>query len=193
MSAKLETINLFRPTLGLWTKPTDPALTWPLGPGWQKLCEGTQGLRRKVWTGTKILSPNIRYFVGMLRFVVIYTLFGNLWAKQKLFFGQKQCFLDKKYTVSLNILHIILNKMSGFVITRKNDAFVAKIVNMRLTKICMPIFAHAERLQTSTILPRTETSKVKDDVSSWKVRVQLPKLILRPPPSLLSAFNRLSK
>ena len=29
-------------------------------------------------------------------------------------------------------------------------------------------------------LPRTEASKVKDDVSSWKVRVQLPKLILRP-------------
>ena len=29
-------------------------------------------------------------------------------------------------------------------------------------------------------LSRTEASKVKDDVSSWKVRVQLPKLILRP-------------
>ena len=27
-------------------------------PGWQKLCEGAKGLRRKVWTLTKILSPN---------------------------------------------------------------------------------------------------------------------------------------
>ena len=32
--------------------------------------------RRKVWTRTKILSPNIRYFVA------IYALFGDLWAKK---------------------------------------------------------------------------------------------------------------
>ena len=49
--------------------------------GWQKLCEGTKGLRRKVWTLTKILSPKICYFVAKLRFVLIYTLFGNLRAK----------------------------------------------------------------------------------------------------------------
>ena len=47
-------------------------------PGWQKLCEGTRGLRRKVWTQTKILSPNIRYFVAILRLVAVYALFGNL-------------------------------------------------------------------------------------------------------------------
>ena len=29
--------------------------------GWQKLCEGTKGLRRKVWIWTKILSPNMRF------------------------------------------------------------------------------------------------------------------------------------
>ena len=33
-------------------------------PGWQKLCGSTGGTRRKVWTRTKILSPNIRYFVA---------------------------------------------------------------------------------------------------------------------------------
>ena len=32
--------------------------------GWQKLCGSTGGTRRKVWTRTKILSPNIRYFVA---------------------------------------------------------------------------------------------------------------------------------
>ena len=32
--------------------------------GWQKLRGSTGGTRRKVWTGTKILSPNIRYFVA---------------------------------------------------------------------------------------------------------------------------------
>ena len=31
--------------------------------GWQKLHGSTGGTRRKVWTQTKILSPNIRYFV----------------------------------------------------------------------------------------------------------------------------------
>ena len=32
--------------------------------GWQKLHGSTGGTRRKVWTQTKILSPNIRYFVA---------------------------------------------------------------------------------------------------------------------------------
>ena len=32
--------------------------------GWQKLRGSTGGTRRKVWTQTKILSPNIRYFVA---------------------------------------------------------------------------------------------------------------------------------
>ena len=34
------------------------------GAGWQKLRGSTGGTRRKVWTRTKILSPNIRYFVA---------------------------------------------------------------------------------------------------------------------------------
>ena len=62
--------------------------------GWQKLCEGTKGPRRKVWFRTKILSPKTRYFVGILKFVVIYALFGNLWPwAKKDFWGQKQCCL----------------------------------------------------------------------------------------------------
>ena len=32
--------------------------------GWHKLRGSTGGTRRKVWTWTKILSPNIRYFVA---------------------------------------------------------------------------------------------------------------------------------
>ena len=38
------------------------------------LCEGTKGLGRTVWTRTKILSPNICYFVAVLKFVAIYAL-----------------------------------------------------------------------------------------------------------------------
>ena len=42
--------------------------------GWQKLCEGTKGLRRQVWNRkSKILNPNIYYFVAILRFVAIYA------------------------------------------------------------------------------------------------------------------------
>ena len=51
--------------------------------GWQKLC--TKGLRRKVWTRTKIQSQHIRYFVAISRSVAGYALFGNLWAKKKCF------------------------------------------------------------------------------------------------------------
>ena len=32
--------------------------------GWQKLPGSTGGTHRKVWTRTKILNPNIRYFVA---------------------------------------------------------------------------------------------------------------------------------
>ena len=53
--------------------------------GLQKLREGAKGPRRKVWTQTKILSSNIRYFVAILRFVAIYALFGRLC--QTVFFG----------------------------------------------------------------------------------------------------------
>ena len=58
-----------------------------------------KGLRRKVWTRTKILSPNICYFVAISRFVAIYPLFGNLWTK-KVFWG------GAKNSVSWYILHL---------------------------------------------------------------------------------------
>ena len=46
-------------------------------------------------------------------------------------------------------------------ITRKNDASLAKIVNTRLTKIFVAIFALAERLSTSaTLITRRETKYV---------------------------------
>ena len=52
------------------------------------------------------------------------------------------------------ILHIILNGICKFAITRKKDAFFAKVANTRLTKIWMAIFALAERLPTSATLQR---------------------------------------
>ena len=57
--------------------------------GWQKLRDGAKGLRRKVLTQTKILSPFIHYFVAVLRFVAMYALFGYLRAKKVLFSVKK--------------------------------------------------------------------------------------------------------
>ena len=67
--------------------------------GWQKLCKSAKGLRLKVCTQTKNLSPNIRYFVAILRFVAMFALSWRPWAK-KCFLGQKQCFLDKKCIIN---------------------------------------------------------------------------------------------
>ena len=43
-----------------------------------------------------------------LRFVAIYALFGDLWAKKSAFLAQKQRFLGKKCTITWYILHILL-------------------------------------------------------------------------------------
>ena len=43
----------------------------------------------EVWTRTKILSSNICYFVAILRFVVIYAIFGK--RRKRFFFGKRQC------------------------------------------------------------------------------------------------------
>ena len=54
----LSTTYYFQPiiTYRLLLTTNDPL---PFTSEWQKLCEGTKGLRQKVWTWTKILSPNI--------------------------------------------------------------------------------------------------------------------------------------
>ena len=54
------------------------------------------------------LKPEHTFFCRKSRFVVIYALFGDLWAK-KVPFGQKQCFLGKKCTITWYILHILLS------------------------------------------------------------------------------------
>merc|ERR1711963_1367218 len=60
--------------------------------------------------------------------------------------------MGKKCTITWYILHILLSQIKKFEITRKNDAFVAKIVNTRLTKGFMAIFAPAESLPSPATL-----------------------------------------
>ena len=85
-------------------------------------------------------KPEHTQFCRKLRFVAICALFGDLWAKKVPFWV--------KNSVSWARSALFCK----FAITRKNDAFVAKIVNTRLTKIFMAIFALAEMLPTSATL-----------------------------------------
>ena len=57
-------------------------------------------------------------------------------------------FFVKNYLPTVTMEPIFFLKISS----RKNDAFVAKIVSTRLTKICMAIFAPDERLPSSATL-----------------------------------------
>ena len=51
----------------------------------------------KSWTRTKIFSPNIRYFVAILRFVATSTFFLEIFEQKKcFFFGQNSVFLGQE-------------------------------------------------------------------------------------------------
>ena len=64
-SSNLHGSGLLLPTPSNWGEsPGEYAVCYCYPTGWQKLCGGTGGPRQKVWTRTKILSPNIRYFVA---------------------------------------------------------------------------------------------------------------------------------
>ena len=53
-------------------------------------------------------KPEHTLFCRKLRFVAIYALFGDLWAK-KVPFGSKTVFHGKKSTITWYILHILLS------------------------------------------------------------------------------------
>ena len=57
------------------------------------------------------------------------------------------------------ILHILLGQIWKFAITSKNDAFVAKIVKTRLTKIFKAVFAPNKRLPSSATLVLQDSTK----------------------------------
>ena len=77
-------------------------------PGWQKLCGGTGGPRRKVRTRTKILSLTYA-ILSRIKICRDLRTFWRSLGKKKCFLGQKQCFLGKKCTITWYILHISLS------------------------------------------------------------------------------------
>ena len=62
-------------------------------------------------------KPKHILFCCKLRFVAIYALLGDIWAK-KCLFESKTVFLGQKCTITWYILHILLSKICKFVITR---------------------------------------------------------------------------
>ena len=62
--------------------------------GWQKFCEGTKGLRRNVRTRTKMLDPNICYFVTILR--SRFTHFLKSFGQKKMLFRSKTVSLGQE-------------------------------------------------------------------------------------------------
>ena len=82
----------------------------------------------------KILSTIISYFV------TIYALFGRLGA-EKCFFGTTLVFLGQE----VDHYMVFIAYHTEFANTRKNEALVGKIANMRLTKIFVGIFAPRQK------------------------------------------------
>ena len=87
---------LFRKRYNVWSRQTKRRSTGQVlsiciffkegsDPGWQKLHGSTGGIRRKVWTRAKNFKPEHTLFCRELRFVAIYALFGELWAKKEPF------------------------------------------------------------------------------------------------------------
>ena len=54
-------------------------------------------------------KPEHTLFCHELRFVAIYALFEDHWAKKRAFLDQKQCFLGKMCIITWYILHILLS------------------------------------------------------------------------------------
>ena len=119
--------------------------------------------------------------------------FLEIFGQKKCLFCQKQCFLDKKCTITWYIFHILLSWYCKFAVTRKNNAFVAKFVNTRLTIIFMAIFAPDESLLSSATLSLASSlfslvfSFYLQAFSSSPVHTLWSLFLLAPPPPLASS------
>ena len=71
-------------------------------PGWQKLCEGTKGLRRKVCTPTKILSANT--FCRDIKICRDLRTFWKSLGKKSVVFWSKTVFLGQEVHYYMHII-----------------------------------------------------------------------------------------
>ena len=71
-------------------------------------CVGAQEAPPKSLDSDENFKPEPTLFCRELRFVAIYALFGDLWAK-KCLFGSRTVFLGKKCIITWYMLHFPLN------------------------------------------------------------------------------------
>ena len=64
-----------------------------------EVVRGHEGSPPKSLDSDDNFKPEHTRFCRKLRFVAIYVLVGDVWAKKVSFMGQKQCFLGKKSTI----------------------------------------------------------------------------------------------
>ena len=121
----------------------------PIQPRVAEVVRGHGGPPPKSLDLDETFKPEHMLFCRELRFVAIYALFGDLRAKKVPFWVKNSVSWAR---ITWYILQILLSLSCKFAITRKNDAFVTKIVNTRLTKISMAIFVPDERLPSSATL-----------------------------------------
>ena len=107
--------------------------------GWQKLCEGTKGLRRKVWTWTKILILNI--YVILSRF----THFFEISGQKSAILGQEVHYYMVYIAFYTELNWQICNYAQKRRICRGNSKYACY-------EHFMAIFALAERLPTPATL-----------------------------------------
>ena len=103
--------------------------------------EGTKGLRRKVWTRTKIY---LRYFVAILRFVAIHTLF-EISGQKSAILGQEEHYYMVYIAFYTELNWQICNYAQKRRICRGNSKYA-------FYEHFMAIFALAERLPTPATL-----------------------------------------
>ena len=73
----------------------------------------------------------------MFRFVAIYALFGRLWAKKALFWVKTLFFWARKALLHGICYRFIYLNLEIFNYAQNNE-FLAKVVNISLTKILWP-------------------------------------------------------
>ena len=115
--------------------------SFAVGTKWQKLHGSTKSL-----DSDENFKPEHTLFCRELRFVAIYALFGDLWAKKVPFWAKNS--VSWARSALLHGIYCIFYELKF----AKNNAFVAKIVNTRLTKGLMAIFAPAESLPSPATL-----------------------------------------
>ena len=115
-------------------------------------CAGARGAPAKSLNSDINFRPDHTIFCRELRFVAIYALFGDLWAKKVPFWVKNS--VSWARSALLHGIYCIFHwvNFANLRLRAKMTHLTQKIVNTRLTKIFIAIFAPDERQPSSPTL-----------------------------------------